>query len=228
MVSTVSSPDVSKDTLKTNLRTAYDLGETDTNNDNNFIMRQHFEYGFTDIYSARLQFIQNKRQHGQWEHNSVSFQNRIELFDEKRDGWGGTIRASYKYRNGSDRHDTVRTSFLYLLPDAIMGAEFRQNILLSYDVDKSLHEGLKVEFRSQVTTKLFEDSSIRIGAEMMNIFPSFSNQNLAQNDIHQIGPVLKAKLTDKVSMQTGYRFTTDGKTETHGVMLYLGQKFTIK
>lgn len=225
LVSTVSSPDVAENILNAGLRFGYDLGETDGRNNDNLIVRQQFEYGFSDIYSARLQFIQNKRQYGSWQQNAVGFQNRIEFADEKKDGWGASVRASYQYRSGRDRHDTLRTSYLYLLPD-VMGAEFRQNILLEYNVDKDFSKGLEAEFRTQMTFALSEQTDI--GIEMMNIFPSFFNQNIGQGDIHQIGPILKTKLTDQVSLQTGYRLTTDGQTDSHGFMLYFGRKFIIE
>ena len=227
LVSTVSSPDVAKNVLNAGFRSGYDLGETDTESDNNFIMRQQFEYGFTNLYSARLQFIQNRPTGGQIRQNAVGFQNRIEFADEQKDGWGASVRASYQYRSGRKRHDTIRTSFLYLLPD-IAGAEFRQNILLEYNVDRDMREGFELEFRSQITAPLFDkNKDIRIGIEMMNIFPSFTNHSLENEDTHQIGPIIKANLTDKLSLQTGYRFTTNGTTDVHGIMLYFGRKFNI-
>ena len=225
LVSTVSSPDVSENVLNAGLRFGYDVGETQSNTDDNLIVRQQFEYGFSDIYSARLQFIQNKQYGQTWQQNAVGFQNRIEFADEKKDGWGASVRASYQYRSGRNRHDTLRTSYLYLLPN-VMGAEFRQNVLMAYNVDRDFAKGLEFELRTQMTTPLSQD--MRVGIEMMNIFPSFSNQNIGQGDIHQIGPVLKAKVTDKISLQTAYRLTSDGQTDSHGFMLYFGQKFIIE
>lgn len=224
LVSTVSSPDIAKNILNAGLRFGYDFGKTHSDNDRNILVRQQFEYGFTDVYSARLQFVQNRPQYGAWRQKAIGFQNRIEFADEEKDGWGASVRASYQYQSGRDRHDTVRASCLYLLPD-VLGAEFRQNILLQYNIDKNLHEGFTLEFRTQMTAPYSDH--MRIGIDVMNIFPSFTHHNIMQNDTHQIGPIIKTKLTDDVSLQTGYRFTTDGKTDSHGFMLYLGQKLTI-
>ena len=175
LVSTVSSPDVAKHILNAGLRFGYDFGKTNSNQGGNFIVRQQFEYGFTDIYSARIQFIQNRPQYGVWRQKAVGFQNRIEFVDEQKDGWGASLRASYQYRSGRDHHDTVRTSFLYLLPH-IMGTEFRQNILLQYNADKDLRDGLELEFRTQMIAPYSDN--LHIGLEMMNIFPSFTHHNI--------------------------------------------------
>ena len=218
--SNVSSPVISTGSQSLETRLAFQWDDA-ASQDRRLRSRIHTDYGFNDWYGIRLIANQDKRDGDNLEHDSVTFENKFQLFELERDGWAGGFRLIYDRADGANKPDSVELRLLALLP--VGRWEFRHNLGLTHDIGAESDSGLQPQTRWQATYKL--ESGERIGLEMFNRFGNLRRQSGFDAQSHQLGPVLKGRIADGLSYQTGMVFGLSEDAPDASAKLFLIKTF---
>ena len=221
----VSGPGVTAGETSVEVRGGYSLDDERAGLDNRWQFREHVDHGFNDLYALRIIAAQNDRRGEDFEHSSISVENRFQIFNEAQDGFDGGFRISYGHNKGS----TADNVGLNLIGQKKLMNSWttRHNITLSHEVGSDADDGLSLGLRHQtMKTIAFEPlSAASIGIEMFNDFGNLSNQSGYSDQDHQIGPVFKGKFDNGISFETGYRLGVSRAARDHLFKLGVAKSF---
>jgi len=198
--STVGGPNVDSGKTAIEWRVA---GATDDTmrQDERIRSRIHVDHAFNDFYAARLVVFTDKRQGNNVEHESVSFQNRLQLVRAKDHGFDAGIRLNYTYADGDKKPDIVSFRLLELIPCGKW--EIRFNQIFDWEVGEDRENGMLAEWRSQATYKVTDN--VRLGLDLFHDFGNLEDQAGYSAQEHAVGPVAKVKLGSGYGFETAFR-----------------------
>ncbi len=220
-ISSVGSPKVSKGVTAVAARIGYSENKDGGSQDERLRSRLHIDHGFTDSYAARLIVAGDKRQNDTFEYDSLTFENRFDLYDAQDIGFDFGMRASYTLKDGDKKPDNVTVGFYELFP--LDDWEIRANQFLSHEVGEDSESGVGFSMRAQATYALNDNH--RLGLETFNNFGNIRTLSGFDNQSHSLGPVLKGKLGNGFAYETGYLAGISDNNADHNIKLFLSKKF---
>ena len=208
------------------------VGAADSNvetlGSNQVRIRQHIDYGFNDWYAFRVQVVQSQRSNQNIEHQSVTIENRFQLFESRIHGWDGGFRLNY-IRNDSDK---APDEFEFrLLADVALDPDwnFRQNIFFRHDIGSKSENGISIQFRQRLSrimkTKIPLANSWELGFDLFNNIGNIKAISGFDSQNHQMGPVITFNFDDDITIRTIYRRGLSGNSIDHNVGLFLSKEF---
>lgn len=220
-ISSVGSPGVTKDNTSVEARVGYSVDESSSSQDQRLRSRLHIDHGFTDMYAARLIISGDKRKNDSFDYDSVTFENRFDLYDASDIGFDFGMRASYSLKSADKGADSATIGFYELLP--LDKWEIRANQFLSHEVGKDSDSGLAASMRVQATYAVLDNH--RLGLEIFNNFGNIRTLSGFDNQGHSAGPVLKGKFGDGFYYETGYLAGLSDNSANHNFKLFVGRSF---
>ena len=229
-ISNVGTARVDEGRLSIEHRTCYTLDGESAREDQQLRTRVHLDYGFTDDYALLLIAEQSRLNGDNLEHNVITLQNRIQLFEQDTHGFDGGVRVIYGHRDGDK---TPHELDLRLMGMGRFGQqnewEWRQNIIFERDLGENSRPGWQLELRSQLMREIPSPSPLftrfRIGAELFADIGRLNELSGYDHQDNQFGPVLKASFSNGYYLQTGYRAGISDAAADHSVKLFVGKRF---
>jgi hypothetical protein len=187
-----------------------------------FAHRLHLQHSFDDSWFGRVIVFQGKRGSAPLTTRSVGLEFVRQFVEsENSGGWDSAIRVDglipVERMPGRARIAWLNT---VELNDRW---EVRGNIYLSRAFGDAAADGLSIETREEATYKL--DSGVRIGAQMFNNFNTTAHFGGFDEQRHQAGPVLKAKLADRVKLEAGALFGLSRAASDADFRVFLNYSF---
>lgn len=195
-------------------------GLSEDEGDTRLRSRVHVDYGFTDWYAVRLIALQDRPDGDSYEHEAVSMEHRFQLIEKADHGFDAGFRLIYTKKDGDKTPDDLD---LVLLTQVPLGKyEWRTNMVFEREVGADQTSGIALELRNQVT---YDFGSVQAGIEMFNDFGKLNDQNGWNSGGHDIGPVVKGRLTDALYYQAGYRAGLSEDAADHTFKFFIGAHF---
>lgn len=186
-----------------------------------FQSRQMYDYGFTDSYAMRFTAIQDDLGNDGWEHNALMFDNRVQIFENRKHGFDGGFRLTYLYRDGDKKPDLAEARWINHFP---FGAyEFRHHVIVQHQVGENSRHGFMPELRWQLTRSTI--GKHRAGVEMFNEFGNLRDNNRFDEQMHDAGIVMTGPLWKNMRYHTGYRHGLSENAPDHAVKFFIGYDF---
>ena len=222
-ISSIGSANVSKGSLAVEARTGYalDNDQISGSQDERFRTRLHADYGVTDSYAARIILKGDKRKNSHFEHDSMEFENRFELFSSDTYGFDGGVRFTYALKDGDKKPDTITMRLVEVIP--LDNWEIRFNQFFSHEVGEDSEGGLLFESRMQATYAV--SNKFRAGLDSFNNFGKLNDLSGYSAQAHTAGPVLKYGLSNGYGIETGYLAGLSTNAADHTFRLFLSKKF---
>ena len=220
-ISSVGSPNVSKDVTVIETRLGYSTDKDGGAQNQRLRGRFHVDHGFTNNYAARLIIAGDKRRNTNYEHDSITFENRFDLFDADEIGFDFGMRGSYTLKDGDKKPDNITIGFYELLP--LKKWEIRANQFISHEIGEGSDSGVSLANRIQATYPLINNH--RIGVETFNNFGIVKNLSGYSNQDHVLGTVLKGKFMESFAYETGYFTGISNNSPDHNYKLFLSKRF---
>ena len=220
-ISSVGSPGVAKGATSAEIRMGYSIDKDSSSQDRRLRSRFHIDHGFTDTYAARIVVSGDKRKNDSFDYDSLTFENRFDLYNAEDIGFDFGMRASYSLKSGDKGADNITVGFYELFP--LEKWEIRANQFLSHEVGKNSESGLGLATRIQATHSILSDH--RLGLETFNNFGNIRTLSGFDDQGHSVGPVLKGKFGNDFYYETGYLAGLSNNSADHNFKLFLGRRF---
>lgn len=217
----VGSAAVKAGETKVEARFGYSEAEESSSQDERFRTRFQIDHGFNEWYAGRIVVRQDKRKGDSYEHESVTFTNRVQLLDKAEEGFDFGFRLSYALQDGDKKADFVEFGLYEVIP--YEDYEFRMNQIFAHDVGQESEDGVSGELRLQGTRAISE--SHRLGLESYHDFGNLTTLSGYSAQSHQIGPVLKGKFGDGYAYETGYRAGISEGAPDHNMKFFISKTF---
>ena len=217
----VGSAAVTKDRTKIEARFGFSEAEESSSQDERFRSRVQIDHGFNDFYAARLVVQQDDRKGDSWEHDSITIDNRFQLLDKATSGFDLGVRAGYQHKDGDKKASSISFGVFERIP--LDKYELRMNQLFAHDVGEDADDGIKGEFRIQLTRKISDTR--RLGLEGFHDFGNLTELSGYSDQSHQFGPVLKGKIGNGFAYETGYRAGVSEGAPDHNFKFFISKSF---
>lgn len=198
----VSSPTVSEDVLKTEMRYGLEQDDESASRDGRFRQTYLAEYGVTKWWATRFNFKLSKPDGKPTDYTATEWENKFQLFNEKDDGFNGAFKIVYAMADNDDPPDSIE---LKLMAEKKFGI-FNQRVNLSFkrevgpesDTDTAL--GMAWQMLAPI------DGGLSGGLEWFGEFGPIGNIPSWDEQDQMLGPVFQYKATDMLSFESGYLF----------------------
>jgi hypothetical protein len=221
-ISSVGGASVKQGRTQIGARVGYSTDNESTSQDRRIRSRFHVDYGVSDLYAARVVVAGDKRQGDNLELDTIGFQNRLHILKAKDHGFDFGARVNYVYKDGDKKPDNASVGFYQGMPINDKWA-LRFNQLFSHDIGQDAEGGVSAEVRTQITYKVIPNTSI--GIDSFNDFGRINNLSGFDTQDHDIGPVIKGKLGNGLSYETGYRVGVSDAAADHSFKFFLSKSF---
>ena len=217
----VGSPNVTAGKTEVIARFGYSEAEESSSQDERLRSRIHIDHGFTDFYAGRLIIAQDKRKNDSYEHDQVTFENRLHLLKSADHGFDFGVRGSYSHKDGDKTPSSVAFGLYELVP--LNDYQLRANQIFDHDVGEGAGDGVSAELRLQVTRKL--ENSHRAGLESFHDFGNLTTLSGYSTQSHTFGPVFKGPLWGDLKYETGYRLGVSEAAPDHSIKFFVARSF---
>ncbi len=215
--SNVSGPDV-----REGVAVEWRMGsEYDEDSPDRYQQRLHINYGLSETFDLRLITKQEQREGGHLEYRATDAEIKWQLFEDETDGFDGSVKLAYSMADGDDGADSARLFWLYQI--SRYGFTFRHNSLLGTQLGSDAEHTPTAEMRWQAMANIWQHHSL--GMEMFNNLGAVDDWAGYNAQGHRIGPVLKGKLSEDVSYQTGLLFGISDDAPDIGLKFFIGTRF---
>lgn len=186
--STVFSPNVTKGASAVEYRFAYD-----PNDDDAVAQRIHYQYGITDQWRLRGIFQLSSDSNESIEFQYFRLEAQWQFLKTAEAGWDSALRFELQIPDRNDYPYRARIAWAGAV-DLDQWWELRGNVLLGREFGPERDSGLTVEGRAEVNYSISKHFTAAVDyfADINNTINtgSFNQQE------HQLGPLLKAKVGD--------------------------------
>jgi hypothetical protein len=184
-----------------------------------FAHRLSYKHAFDGSWSAKVIALQSERGGGDLEFRSVSIEV-LKQFLESEDtgGWDSAIRVDGLIPTEDNRPGRARAAWLNSV-DFGEGWQARGNIYMGREIGDLAKDGFTLETREELTRKL--DNGMRIGAQMFNNLNTTAHLGSFDEQRHQIGPVIKGKISKHVGYNAGVLFGISDKAPDTDFRLFI-------
>lgn len=184
-----------------------------------FAHRLSYKQAFDGSWSAKIIALQSERGGGSLEFRSVSIEV-VKQFLESEDtgGWDSAFRVDGLIPTEDNRPGRVRAAWLNSV-DFGDGWQVRGNIYMGREIGDLAKDGLTLETREELTRKL--ENGMRIGAQMFDNFNTTAHLGSFDEQRHQLGPVIKGKLSKHLGYNAGVLFGISDKAPDTDFRLFV-------
>lgn len=217
--SSVSGISVDKGEVNAQFRNSIVHDNEDSSHEGRWRTRLGADYGFTDAYAAGL-FIQTDKLRGEdLEFDSLLFDQRLELANEKDDGFYTGFRLRYTYRD--EAADDVHLRFILGAP--VGNWDFRINQLAIQEIGAESRDATIFETRTHVSYPMSDTH--RIGFESFHNFGDAQSQDQFDMQTHSVGPIIEGQLDEHLRYDAAYRMGVSDAANDHSVRFILYRSF---
>lgn len=202
------------------------LGFEGTHGDDTFRFRQHYDYGFNDIYALRISTQQRKAESNDFDYLSTTLENRFQLVEKNASGWEAGIRFSYTHQQGLNIADEL--GFLAIADIPVTPAiTLRNNTALAYEVGSHAQSGMQLAINHRLSFKLPASWSgkFQLGPELYNDFGNLRTQKSYSHQDHQLGLFISGQPMEQFYYLVAYRTGISHDATNNIVKLTLGHDF---
>ncbi|NWG93151.1 MAG: hypothetical protein HXY21_11705 [Parvularculaceae bacterium] len=169
-----------------------------------FTHRLHYQHGFDDSLRGRVLVLMGNKGGEALEVQAVSAEALYQFLEsEKTNGWDSAIRLDGILSTIDGKPDRVRIGWhnAFELSKAL---ELRSVLLLGKELGDNHRGGLSIETREELTLKIHP--KYRVGVQAFNNFNTTAHIGSFDEQRHQVGPIVKGKLTDQVKFELSALF----------------------
>ncbi len=166
--------------------------------------RFHYQHGFSDSLRGRALILMGNKGGEPVEVQAVSAEVLYQFLEsEQTNGWDSAIRVDGILSTSSGRPDRVRIGWhnAFELSDIF---ELRAVLLLGKELGDNHRAGVSIETREELTMKIHP--KLRVGVQAFDNFNTTSHIGSFDEQRHQVGPVLKGKLTKRLKFEASTLF----------------------
>ena len=170
--------------------------------DEGFAHRLHYQRGFNDSWRGRVLLTMAKRGAEPLKPTVASVEILHQFKEsEETGGWDSAIRidGNIPLQDGIPGRARIGWHNQFELDEHV---ELRGVLLVGHEFGDHAHDGVSIETREEITYKL--PSGLRIGAQLFDNYGTTAHFGSFDEQKHQLGPVLKGKLSKHVR----YEFST--------------------
>ena len=196
---TVFSPDVNEGDRSFEYRMSY-IPE-DTPVPDIFSQRLHFQYAFDGALRARLVANHRSIDGRSLDYRSTRLEVQWQYRENEVHDWDAALRFDAEI--GDESPDRIR---LVWTAQRNFGAgwQLRGNALVGREFGSNGASGVTLETRAQVTKRI--GSGKRLGLELFSDLNSTGNVGHYSDQEHKLGPIFKADIGSKWTLNAGYLF----------------------
>lgn len=170
----------------------------------NFAHRFHVQHSFDGKWRGRALIFISDRDNEAVKVQGVGAEVLYQFLEsEKSHGWDSAIRVDATLATVDGRPDRIRAGWHNAF-DLGRDWELRAVLLVGGELGDNARDGLSVETREELTVKL--SPTLRVGAQAFNNFNTTAHFGSFDEQRHQVGPVLRAKLTKKLKLEASALF----------------------
>lgn len=215
--SSVSGSDVKEGTRAFEYRAAF-APEND-GQPSAFAHRLHYVHAFDGSWQAKVIVTQSERGGAALKTRDVSFEVMHQFLEsEDTGGWDSAIRFDGRVPTADNRPGRARADWLNSI-DFGDGWQVRGNVYVGHEIGDLAKDGFTLETREELTHKF--DNGVRIGAQMFNNFNTTAHFGSFDEQRHQLGPVIKGKLSKHLGYNAGVLFGLSGKAPDADFRLFI-------
>jgi hypothetical protein len=166
--------------------------------------RFHYQHGFSDSLRGRALVLMGNKGGDAVEVQAVSAEVLYQFLEsEKTNGWDSAIRVDGILSTVSGKPDRVRIGWhnSFELSETV---ELRAVLLLGKELGDNHRAGISIETREELTAKIHP--KLRFGVQSFNNFNTTAHIGSFAEQRHQVGPILKGKLTKRVKFEASTLF----------------------
>lgn len=166
--------------------------------------RFHYQHGFSDSLRGRLLMVMGNKGGDAVEVQSLSAEVLYQFVEsEKSGGWDSAIRLDGVVATVDGRPDRIRVGWHNAL-ELSKDWELRTVLLLGKELGDNHRSGLSIETREELTFKI--RPKYRLGVQAFNNLNTTGHIGSFDEQRHQVGPILKGKLTDHLKFELSTLF----------------------
>lgn len=219
--SDVGSPKVSAGSAEIAARLGYSEADGESSEDGRLRSRIHLDYGFDDVYAARIVLSQDDRKDTGFEHESIKLENRFYVWQADDYGFDFGVRANYTLKDGDKKPNSVELGFYELIP--LDPFEIRFNQIFVDEIGDEAEDGIQAEWRMQATHELA--GSHRIGIESFHDFGNLEHLSGFDAQDHTVGALIKGDAFGGFKYEVGYRAGISESAPDHSFKLFTSRTF---
>lgn len=185
--------------------------------------RFHYQHGFSDALRGRALILLGNKGGAPLDVQAVSAEALYQFLEsEKTNGWDSAIRVDGILSTVDGRPDRVRIGWhnAFELSKAL---ELRAVLLLGKELGDNRRDGISIETREELTLKIHP--KYRFGLQAFNNFNTTAHIGSFDEQRHQVGPIIKGKLTDHVKFELSTLFGISDDPTDLDVRLFLSYGF---
>lgn len=184
-----------------------------------FVHRLHYVHAFDGSWQAKIIVTQSERGGAALKTRDVSFEVMRQILEsEDTGGWDSAIRFDGRVPTEDDRPGRTRVDWLNSV-DFGDGWQARGNIYVGHEIGDLAKDGFTLETREELTRKF--ENSMRFGVQMFNNFNTTAHLGSFDEQRHQLGPVIKGKLSKHLGYNAGVLFGISDKAPDTDFRLFV-------
>jgi hypothetical protein len=165
-----------------------------------FAHRFHFQHGFNDALRGRVILFAGNKGGEPFKTTGVGVEALYQFIESEKSGsWDSAIRVEGAIATIDGRPDRIRVGW-HNAVELSRSWELRTVFLMGKELGDNHSDGLTLETREELTAKL--GSNLRLGVQAFNNFNTTAHIGSFDEQRHQVGPVMQAKLTDHLKLET--------------------------
>lgn len=164
-----------------------------------FSHRLHYQQAFDGSWRARVIVAQRSVGGGSLDLSYTRLEVQWQYLEDEEAGWDAALR--FEAQAGDEGPNRLRAVWTGKI-DLASGWQLRANALVGRQTGAGAAPGLQLETRAQATYPL--PNGIRLGVEMFNDLNTTADTGSFDDQEHQLGPVLKAKIGGAWSLFASY------------------------
>lgn len=169
-----------------------------------FTHRFHYQHGFSGKWRGRALLLMGNRGGDAVKTQAVGFEVLHQFLEsEATGGWDSAIRADVTISTVDGRSDRARIGWHNSI-QLSERMELRAILLLGKDFGDNPRDGVSIETREEATYKLNE--RLRVGIQAFNNFNTTAHVGSFDEQRHQVGPILKGRIGDRVRYEASALF----------------------
>jgi len=168
-----------------------------------FAHRFSFQHAFDDRWRARVILLQSERGGAALKTRSISVEVMNQFVEsENSGGWDSAIRVDGLIPAEHNRPGHVRAAWINGFD---LGDDWaaRANVYVGKEIGDLAKDGLTLATREEIT---YAYHGVKIGAQLFDKYNTTAHIGSFDSQTHQIGPVLKGKLSKHLKYETSALF----------------------
>ncbi|HPE29620.1 MAG TPA: hypothetical protein PLV61_00415 [Parvularculaceae bacterium] len=191
----IANPDVKAGARSFEYRAAYET--RDDGRPGAFAHRLHYQQSFDESWQGRVVLLQSERGGEALEFRSISLEVMRQFVEsETSGGWESAFRVDGLIPLADSQPGRIRAAWLnsYEFDD---DWKLRAALYFGREIGDLARSGVSIETREEISRRVAGD--FRIGVQAFNNFNTTAQFGVFNEQRHQLGPMLKGAITNRLS-----------------------------